>query len=172
MDLHVDVLQPEAPQDRYNFRSATLLSAYLWLRLTPVKVIVTIAYEVGPTNTQLLQEFVSELSDIGAIPKLLAVDPTSTCDCVTQALWQRNLAYHHLEMEEEDLMMISESDVFITTSNILQPLSGDFRAWVYLSEPAHYGGKYLETQLSGHHIGLSGMGWLSSSAAKDCEARE
>ena len=141
------------PKDRYNFRSATLLSAYLWLRLTPVKVIVTIAYEVGPTNTQLLQEFVSDLADIGAIPKLLAVDPTSTCDCVTQALWQRNLAYHHLEMEEEDLMMISESDVFITTSNILEPLSGDFRAWVYWSEPAHYGGRYSVTHLSGHDIG-------------------
>jgi len=106
-----------------------------------VKVIVSIAYEVGPTNTKLLEEFVTELVDIGAIPKLYPVDPASTCDCVTQALWLRNLAYHLPEMMSEDLMMISESDVLITTSEIIKPLSGDFRAWVFWSEPALYGGQ-------------------------------
>ena len=55
------------------------------------------------------------------------VDPASTCDCVTQALWQRNLAWRHAEIREEDLIMISESDVLITSANILQPLQGGFR---------------------------------------------
>ena len=55
------------------------------------------------------------------------VDPASTCDCVTQALWQRNLAWRHPEIREEDLIMISESDVLITSGNILQPLQGGFR---------------------------------------------
>ena len=59
------------------------------------------------------------------------VDQASTCDCVTQALWQRNLAWRHPEIKEDDLMMISESDVLITTGKILQPLQGDFRSIHY-----------------------------------------
>ena len=133
------------PKDTYNFRSATLLSAYLWLRLAPVKVIVSIAYEVGPTKPDQLREFVTSLVGIGAVPKLVPVNATSTCDCVTQALWLRNLAFHHQEMGEDDLMMISESDVLITTGDIIKPLSGDFRAWVYWSEPAMHGGRLCGT---------------------------
>ena len=129
------------PKDSYNFRSATLLSAYLWLRLTPVKVIVSIAYEVGPTKPEQLRQFVKNIIGIGAIPRLVQVNPNSTCDCVTQALWLRNLAYHHPEMAGDDLMMISESDVLITTGDIIKPLLGDFRAWIYWSEPALYGGR-------------------------------
>ena len=90
------------------------------------------------------------LINIGAIPKLVAVDPNSTCDCVTQALWLRNLAYHHPDMAEDDLMMISESDVLITTSEIIKPLSGNFRAWIYWSEPAMYGGRKQVIYVAGY----------------------
>ena len=80
-----------------------------------------------------------------------------------QALWGRLLAYQHPAIRDEDLMMISESDVLITTTRILEPLDGryvpaaswasnkafhtlhclnpSFRAWVYWAEPALYGGQ-------------------------------
>jgi len=50
-------------------------------------------------------------------------------------------------MDEDDLMMISESDVLITTSSVLQPLEANFRAWLYWAETALYGGKVSLTQL-------------------------
>ena len=124
------------PKDTYSFRSATLLSAYLWLRLTPVRVIVSIAYEVVNTDLEQLKDFTNNLVKVGAIPKLFAVDPNSTCDCVTQALWLRNLAYHHPDMGEDHLMMISESDVLIASSEIIKPLNGNFRVWLYWGETA------------------------------------
>jgi hypothetical protein len=112
-------------------------------------VIVSIAYEVGPTQPEHFREFVNNIIGIGAIPRLVKVNPNSTCDCVTQALWLRNLAYHHHEMAEDDLMMISESDVLITTSDIIKPLLGDFRASIYWSEPALYGGRKYAVLVKG-----------------------
>ena len=132
------------PKDRYNFRTATLLSAYLWLRLTPAKVIVSIAYEVEETDKTNLMRFINKIKTIGAIPKIVAVNASSSCDCVSQALWLRNLAYHHADIKEDGLMMISESDVLITSGDILKPLDGNFRAWVYWSEPAMFGGKDMQ----------------------------
>ena len=126
----------KSPKDRYNFRTATLLSTYLWLRLTSVNVIVSVAYEVQDTDTEYLEEFIVELKKVGAIPKLMPVNASSACDCVTQALWLRNLAYQYVDIQEGDLMMISDSDVLITSGDVLKPLEGNFRAWVYWSEPA------------------------------------
>jgi hypothetical protein len=114
-----------------------------------------IAYEVGPTKPEWLKQFVNNIIGIGAIPRLLPVNPNSTCDCVTQALWLRNLAYHHPEMAEDDLMMISESDVLITTGDIIKPLLGDFRAWIYWSEPALYGGRQMLYWLRVHYLRVS-----------------
>ena len=69
------------------------------------------------------------------------VNPNSTCDCITHALWQRNLEWTSSEMGENDLMMISESDVLITSDKVMEPLAGDFRAWVYWAETGLYGGQ-------------------------------
>ena len=69
------------------------------------------------------------------------VNPNSTCDCITHALWQRNLEWTRPEMREDDLMMISESDVLITSDKVMEPLAGNFRAWVYWSETGLYGGQ-------------------------------
>ena len=44
-----------------------------------------------------------------------------------QALWGRLLAYQHPAIRDEDLMLISESDVLITTTRILEPLDGRYR---------------------------------------------
>jgi len=136
------------PKDKYNFQTATLLSAYLWLRLTPARVIVTIAYEPSITKQEDLDSFTNKLISIGAIPKLFVADPNSVCDCVAQSRWLRILAYNHPDMGEDDLMVISDSDVFITTSNIIKPLTGNFRAWVYWVEPALYGGQTFGISLT------------------------
>ena len=60
---------------------------------------------------------------------------------MTQALWLRLLAWNMEVIRDKDLMMISEGDVFITTSNIINPLLADFRAWIYWAEPGLYGGQ-------------------------------
>ena len=40
--------------------------------------------------------------------------------------------YQDQMIKEEDLMMISESDVFITTDRVLKPLDNlGYKAWVY-----------------------------------------
>ena len=52
------------------FKTATLLSAYLWLRLTPARVMVSVAYEPWNTDTRELEEFNIELKKWGADTKL------------------------------------------------------------------------------------------------------
>ena len=87
MDLNVNVFQCKASQTEVQlqgekkifykmqntlhiFKTATLLSAYLWLRLTPARVMVSVAYEPWNTNTRELEEFNIELKKWGADTKL------------------------------------------------------------------------------------------------------
>ena len=85
--------------------------------------------------------------------RLFPVGPSDYCDCVSLALWLRNLAYQvktknnilssswsacewsyrqDQMIKEGDLMMISESDVFISTDRVLQPLdNAGYKAWIY-----------------------------------------
>ena len=39
-------------------------------------------------------------------------------------------------------MMISESDVLITTGRFMEPLKGNFKAWIFWAETALYGSKF------------------------------
>ena len=52
------------------FQTATLLSAYLWLRLTEAQVMVSVAYEPWNTDKGELEEFDRELKKWGANTKL------------------------------------------------------------------------------------------------------
>ena len=54
---------------------------------------------------------------------VVPVGPKELCTCISQALWLRNLAYHHPMIMEDDLMMISEGDVFIASDKVLEPLA-------------------------------------------------
>ena len=129
------------PKSEYNFHGATLLSVYLWTRLTPAKVVVSIAFMTDNTSMDRLQMFAEQLIKIGAIVRLVPVQEGAVCDCVSQALWLRNLAYITEDIGEDDLMMISESDVFIASEQILEPLHSNHRAWLYWVEPALHGGQ-------------------------------
>jgi len=133
---------PRPPKDGYNFHTATLLSVYLWSRLTDARVIVSVAYMPEKTDQEELTLFRGKLARLGAEVRLFPVGPSDYCDCVSLALWLRNLAYQDQKIKEGDLMMISESDVFISTDRVLQPLdNAGFKAWIYWVEPALYGGE-------------------------------
>ena len=129
------------PKSEYNFHGATLLSAYLWTRLTSARVVVSIAFLMDNTSLDRLELFAQQLIKIGAIVRIVPVYEGAVCDCVSQALWLRNLAYRTDEIGEDDLMMISESDVFIASERILDPLHSRHRAWLYWVKPALQGGQ-------------------------------
>ena len=46
-----------------------------------------------------------------------------------QALWLRNLGYQHPAIGEEDLIMISEGDVFISSDKVMEPLGNRDYRW-------------------------------------------
>ena len=110
------------------------------------------AYEPAVTNMVELAEYEAQLVAWGAETQLLEVDMSTTCDCITQALWQRNLAWNYDKIGENDLVMISESDVLITTGKFMEPLKGNFRAWLYWAETSLYGSKLDSSRLS--HLNL------------------
>ena len=52
-----------------------------------------------------------------------------------QALWLRNLGYQHPAIGEEDLIMISEGDVFISSDRVMEPLKNrNYRCQYWLSQ--------------------------------------
>ena len=85
--------------------------------------------------------FAEQLIKIGFIVRLVPVREGAICECVSQALCLRNLVYITEEIREYDLMMISESDVFVASEKILHPLYSSHRAWLYWVEPALHGGQ-------------------------------
>ena len=103
---------------------------------------VTVAYEPDVTKQKDLLEYEEQLQYWGANTRLVEVDMNSTCDCVTQALWQRNLAWNSEKIQDNDLVMISESDVLITTGRFMEPLKGNFKAWIFWAETALYGSEF------------------------------
>lgn len=124
----------------YNYNTGTLLSAYLWTRLTKTKVLVSVAFEVENTNQTDLEEFTRKLKKLGTTVILVPVNKNDMCDCISQALWLRNLGYQHPAIGEEDLIMISEGDVFISSDRVMEPLNNrNYRVWLYWIEPALYG---------------------------------
>ena len=46
------------------------------------------------------------------------------------------------KIQDNDLVMISESDVLITTGRFMEPLKGNFKAWIFWAETALYGSKF------------------------------
>ena len=115
---------------------------------------VTVAYEPGVTNMAELAEYEAQLQYWGADTQVVEVNMSSTCDCVTQALWQRNLAWNNDKIGEADLMMISESDVLITTGKFMEPLRGNFRAWIFWAETALYGSKLDDIEPAMQNLNL------------------
>ena len=78
-------------------------------------MVVSIAFQVESTDQDRLEKFSQQLSALGAIVRLIPVKEGAVCDCISQALWLRNLAYITEEIKENDLMMISESVVFVAS---------------------------------------------------------
>ena len=101
------------------------------------RVVVSIAYNIMETDPPSLDLFVQRLQRLGAVVVVVPVAPRDLCTCVSQALWLRNLAYQLPSIQEEDLIMISEGDVFVATDRFLEAL-GDlsYRVWLFWAEPA------------------------------------
>ena len=55
------------------FQTATLLSGYLWSRLTPVSVIVSVAYEPWNTDIRELEQYQTLLHHWGMITKFVPI---------------------------------------------------------------------------------------------------
>ena len=62
-------------------QSATILSSYLWLRLTPATVLVSVAYEPWNTDMRDLRQFKQDLQYWGAVARLGNVKALSTGSC-------------------------------------------------------------------------------------------
>ena len=71
------------PKSEYNFQGATLLSAYLWTRLTSAKVVVSITFLMDNTRMDRLDLSAQQLIKIGAIVRLVPVYEGAVCDCVS-----------------------------------------------------------------------------------------
>jgi len=113
----------------YSFAASTVLATWLWTRLTSAKVLVTLITDDNRDQEAVFLQ--GALSDLGAHVSLRQVE--TNISCVLMAQVARLLAFNDQRVAGEDLVMMGDSDMLITSPAILAPLSQPekWEVWVY-----------------------------------------
>ena len=115
-------------KDHFPYIESALLSAQLWKHLTRTKIIIQIIYDEKTIPPKLIHYKV-ELEKIGCLVKLF---PSGDIDCVLKSQVIRLLAFKLPEVSADDLVMTSDVDAFVMTSDIMRPiLLLDKKIWIY-----------------------------------------
>ena len=113
----------------FPYPSAAQLSSKLWRNVTDgeVGVVLTIVHG-DQTDDRNLEEYKDNLEKEGV---LVVLEKTGPIGCVLQSQLSRMFVFSNKAIEEEDIILVSDVDIFIMNKRILDPLKNPFRTWIY-----------------------------------------
>ena len=121
-----------AGKSNFPYELAGKLSTKLWNKQTLAKVLFQIVICKSENFDQKeFQNYIQELTEAGAIVKILKIED---CDkCVLTAQLSRFLAFKETEVNENDVVVMSDVDTFPMKSKVLQPIwrHQDKLVWVF-----------------------------------------
>jgi len=116
-------------KENFPYKDAAPLSAQLWMKLTPTKVILQIVYSEEEISDEL-KEYKKELESYGAV--VFLVPTGSDMKCVLKSQMIRLLAYALPFIRDEDIIVTADVDAFVMTKDIYKPLLLPGRQiWIY-----------------------------------------
>ena len=119
-------------KSNFPYELAGKLSTKLWHKQTLAKVLFQIVIcKSEKIDQKELQLYIQELTEAGAIVKILNIED---CDkCVLTAQLSRFLAFQEPEVNENDVVVMSDVDTFPMKSKVLQPIwrHQDKLVWVF-----------------------------------------
>jgi len=116
-------------KENFPYKEAAPLSAQLWMKFTPAKVILQIVYS-EPEISEELSNYKKELEKYGT---LVYLAPTgSDMKCVLKSQMIRLVAYSLPFIQDQDIIVTADVDAFVMTSDIYKPLKLlDRQIWIY-----------------------------------------
>lgn len=112
------------------------LSAQLWLKFTPAKVILQIVYSETEVSEEL-SAYKQELVNYGVIVYLVPTGPDIKCVLKSQVI--RILAYNLPYIQDQDVIVTADVDAFIMNTDIYKPLQLPQRKiWIFQYTNALY----------------------------------
>ena len=120
--------------------SSALLSSLLWSELAGVRKVVVQVYN----NTPLLSQ------DDNIVDTMIKNDievrfgqqtdgeGNSLCDQQLRERLSRFLLYSQYQVEEDDIILVSDSNVFLSRPHYINVLQSGHQAWMFLSELIFY----------------------------------
>jgi len=92
-----------------------------------VRVALTIVH-TDQTDTQKLEEYKDKLEEEGVV---VVVEKAGPVGCVLQSQLSRMFLFTQPGVNDDDIILVSDVDIFIMDNRILQPLKKNFRTWIY-----------------------------------------
>jgi len=116
-------------KENFPYKDAAPLSAQLWMKMTPTKVILQIVYSEEEISDEL-KEYKKELESYGAV--VFLVPTGSDMKCVLKSQMIRLLAYALPFIRDDDIIVTADVDAFVMTKDIYKPLLLPGRQiWIY-----------------------------------------
>ena len=121
-----------------------MLSGLLWSELTGSNIVVQIY-----NNTPIISESENEIinimmdNDINVLYSDNVKSSDNVCDIALNKALGRILFYNHDnfkdKIKEDDIIVITDNDLFISKGHSANVLQSDHKAWMFLSESIFYG---------------------------------
>ena len=117
-------------KSEYPYTYAAQLSSKLWRNVTDgeVNVLLTIVYNED-TFMDGLDDYVNTLEKEEGV--IIVLEKTSSLGCVLQSQISRMFGFRNKFMNDEDIILTSDVDIFIMDKKLLDPLREPFSTWVY-----------------------------------------
>ena len=117
-------------KSKFPYRLAAQLSTSLWRKVTEgeVKVILTIVHDEDADVEDLAGYVDTFAIDEGVV---VVLEKTSSLGCILQSQLSRMFAFKHDAVEDEDIIITSDVDIFVMDKKIIEPLKMPFTTWIY-----------------------------------------
>ena len=116
-------------KQKFPYNTAAELASILWRNVTDkeVRVALTIIYN-EIEDIQSIQEFKRNLEKNEV---LVILERASELGCVLQSQLSRMFLFTHPSVMEDDIILVSDVDIFIMNKRILEPLKKEYTTWIF-----------------------------------------
>ena len=115
---------------QYPYTYAATLSSRLWREVSDgeVNVLLTIVYN-NDVNNSALEEYVESFDGVEGV--LIRREQSVSFGCVLQSQLSRIFAFDDEIMNDDDIILTTDVDLFVMDNRILEPLRRPFLTWIY-----------------------------------------
>ena len=117
-------------KSKFPYILASQLSTRLWREVTDgeVKVLLTVVYNED-ADMEALENTVDTFEKGEGV--VIVLEKTTSLGCVLQSQLSRMFAFKNKFVNDDDIIITSDVDMFVMDKKIIEPLKMPFTTWIY-----------------------------------------